>query len=72
MRHEQENFEDFNESPYENLDELLDDPKLQEFLEERKFLEPLSDNLIAEEMADRRLEDLKIFEKGGSNLLPKK
>ena len=61
MSQQQDNFEEFDEAPNENID----DPLLEEMdLKEREFWEPDWVEDIAEDMADQRLEDKKILERG--------
>ncbi len=56
MTHQQDNFEKFDETPNENLDDAL----LEEMeLKERELWDPYWEEDIAEQMADRGLEDQK-------------
>lgn len=66
MSYDQDNFEELNETPDENLyDELLEEMELNE----REFWKHCWDDDIAEQLADQRLEDEKIMERGRDRFL---
>ena len=69
MNEQKENFDEGKE----NLEENFDDPFLEEeFLKDREFFDPPWNEDIAEEMADQRLEDIKIRERSGRRGLDSK
>ena len=62
MNEQKDNFDEEKE----NLEDKFDDPFfVEEYMKDREFSDPFWEEDIAEEMADRQLEDVKIKEKIG-------